>query len=179
MGTRAGSCPYNYVLVRTCTASDATGNPTTHSYEVTIQDTTPPEIHGVPADATVEYGSEPSITEALELVRATDNSGASLTVSVTETRTDGANTHEYQLTRTFSVEDECGNDVTETQIVTVIDTCPPTFNEEPADETVACSCDDFPDAPTIAGLDNCDESVVPVFTEEKVTVNGPDEYLLI
>merc|ERR1712226_659210 len=90
-----GDCDYEYQLVRTCTATDPTGNSGTEVTTISVQDTTPPVIHGVPANVTVEYGSVPPLEDALDHVMATDNSGGQINLTVSETRINGDNDHEY------------------------------------------------------------------------------------
>ena len=55
---------------------------------------------------------------------AEDNCGTA-TVSFDEQRIDGSCPHEYQLVRTWTAEDGCGNASSETQVVSVIDDTPP------------------------------------------------------
>ncbi|MEZ4856149.1 MAG: hypothetical protein R2812_06720 [Gelidibacter sp.] len=67
-----GSCPSNYTLVRTWTATDACGLTTEHSQTITVQDTTAPTFNeALPADLTVECDAVPTA----ETLTATDNCG--------------------------------------------------------------------------------------------------------
>lgn len=148
-----GSCVDGYDLVRRCTASDDSGNSAYHEYTVTVQDTTTPSLYNVPDDLTSEYGEVTPINDVLEHVRADDNSGRPLTVSVTEDIVGDIATHGYTIIRTFTAEDQCGNAVEEEQTVVVEDTCPPTLSETPVDITVDCDAIPAPCTPHAVGED--------------------------
>ena len=49
----------------------------------------------------------------------------------------------YTITRAFTATDECGNQTSATQTITVQDTTAPEFTSVPADYTVECS-DEMP-----------------------------------
>ncbi|MCH7398915.1 gliding motility-associated C-terminal domain-containing protein, partial [Belliella sp. DSM 107340] len=86
------------------------------------------------------------------------------TVSFTETRADGACSNSYILTRTWTAVDECGNETTHVQTITVEDVTAPVFNETlPTDITV--SCESVPAAVVLTASDNCGEVKVE-FREE-------------
>ena len=127
-----GECPK--VIERTWTATDASGNSSTCVQTITVQDTTPPVITGVPADETVECDSVPPPAEPT----ATDNCDPDVPIVFTETRTDGDCPSRYTLTRTWTATDDCGNSTAETQVITVQDTTPPVFTNPPQDMTVEC-----------------------------------------
>ncbi|MEL6922442.1 MAG: hypothetical protein AAFO94_00225, partial [Bacteroidota bacterium] len=75
------------------------------------------------------------------------------------------------ILRKWSAEDDCGNKITATQLITLEDTTPPVFDNVPADTTVAC--DDVPVAPTVSATDNCDPGPIQVDLEE-VSGSGCD-----
>jgi len=161
-----GNCPDNYTLLRVWSATDACGNAGSATQVVTVSDTSAPEFSNVPADTTVECDSVPAIGTPT----VTDNC-ATVSANPTETRTDGNCPHNYTLTRVWIAADNCGNVATATQIVTVVDTTPPTLSGVPANVTV--ECDSIPAAPTVSATDNCTggEAGVPV-TATETRVNG-------
>jgi len=124
-----GDCPYNYTLIRTWTATDNCRNTTVHTQMITVADTTPPVLGGVPADATVECSTVPNPP----LVTAVDNctmavgEAGGIVPSFDETRTDGDCSDSYRLVRVWSAVDECGNRASATQTLTVVDTTSPTL----------------------------------------------------
>ena len=54
---QAGVCDDNYSIIRTWTATDACGNSTIEIQVITVNDTTSPELAGIPNDLTVECGN--------------------------------------------------------------------------------------------------------------------------
>ena len=159
--TRAdGACANSYILTRTWTARDECDNETTHVHTITVEDNTAPVFNEtLPTDLTVSCGSVP----AAVVLTATDNCGTA-TVSYTETRADGACANSYILTRTWTAKDECDNETTHVQTITVEDNTAPVFNETlPTDVTV--SCGSVPAAVVLTATDNCGDVEV-VFTEE-------------
>ncbi len=126
----AGPYPLGQTTV-TLTVSDGIESATCEA-TITVIDTTPPVITGVPADETVECDSVPPPAEPT----ATDNCDPDVPVIFDETRTDGDCPNRYTLTRTWTATDDCGNSTTETQIISVQDTTPPVFTAMPLDTNV-------------------------------------------
>ncbi|MBV6443676.1 MAG: hypothetical protein EPGJADBJ_05459 [Saprospiraceae bacterium] len=101
-----------------------------------------------------------------------------LQVTFSETDNQGAdpancNFYNYTITRTWSVEDDCGNANTHVQVITVQDVTPPTFNGVPANVTISCN-QAVPPVPTnVTASDNC-SAVSPVtFTEVSTKGSNP------
>jgi hypothetical protein len=130
---------------------------------VTVVDTTPPVLSGVPANVTVECDSvpEPAVPTAL------DNCDADVDIVFSETRIDGDCPYNYTLSRTWTATDNCGNFDLQTQILTVQDTTAPqlacafesVLDDEGTDEAGDEDQDEYVDGLfTIrySGTDNCD-----------------------
>ncbi|MEZ4782010.1 MAG: hypothetical protein R2816_10765 [Flavobacteriaceae bacterium] len=166
-----GSCPSDYILVRTWTATDECGLTTTHTQTVTVQDTTAPTFNeALPSDVTEECDA---VTDAVTLT-ASDNCG-NADVTFDEIRTDGDCPSNYILTRTWTATDECGLTTTHSQTVTVQDTTAPTFNEAlPSDVTE--ECDAVTDAVTLTASDNCGDALV-TFDEVRTDGDCPSNYI--
>lgn len=167
-----GSCESNFTLVRTWTATDASGLTTIHTQNITVQDTTRPEfVETLPGDITVECDAVPNATT----LTATDNC-SNATVSVSDVIVNGNCANNYVIERTWVATDECGLMTTHTQTITVQDTMAPvpttTF-----DETLDVSCADVPDAPVLEFSDNCSDTAgITVVFEE---TNSFDENVLV
>ena len=118
------NCPQAGTIIRTFTACDGCNNCTTVTQTVTIIDDTPPVVSDVPADVTIDC-TAPLPTD---IPTGVDDCG-----DVTVTATDGPFNPDPlcpnggTVLRTFEICDECGNCVTETQLVTIIDVTAPTF----------------------------------------------------
>ena len=110
----------------TFTVTDNCGQASTTTATFTIEDTTPPVLLSVPADATVECNAVP----APATVTATDACGSAsvaLVVTTTQTSNGSCTDNTYTLTRTWTATDECGLKSTATQVITVQDTTVPVF----------------------------------------------------
>nr|WP_229734117.1 T9SS type A sorting domain-containing protein [Flavobacterium orientale] len=160
-------------VTRTWTATDCSGNSSSASQTITIEDTTAPVFVGnLPANMTVECDVVPEPT----VVTATDNCGE-VTVIFSEQSEAGDCVGNYTLTRTWTVTDCAGNTTSHTQIVTVEDTTAPDFVEDlPADMTR--ECDDVPVAEVLTALDKCSNANV-TFAEARVDGNCVGNYTLV
>ena len=114
-----GMCTGDYVLTRTFTASDDCGNENSALQVITIIDTTAPELT-IPSDYTTECSDEIPFDNAV----AVDNCGEVI-ITVDESTESNGCSGSYVIQRTFTASDDCGNTVTDTQTITVIDTTPP------------------------------------------------------
>ncbi|MBI2925201.1 MAG: carboxypeptidase regulatory-like domain-containing protein [Verrucomicrobia bacterium] len=110
-----GPCAGSYTLTRTWTVTDACGNRATAKQTVTVTDTKPPVLGGVPADVTVECDSVP----APAMPTATDACDPSPKIEFSETTSAGDCVDGYVLTRTWKSTDRCGNSVTATETITI------------------------------------------------------------
>ncbi|TXH56943.1 MAG: hypothetical protein E6Q89_04835, partial [Bacteroidia bacterium] len=171
-----GNCANNYTLTRTWTATDESGNETVYTQIVTVQDTTKPVfVEDLPQDTTVNCDAVPDAV----VMTATDNcSGPSdITIDYTEVRTDGDCPYNYTLTRTWVATDECGNETTHVQIVTVQDTTKPVFVED-LPQDILVDCDAVPEPVILTATDNCSlTSLVTIdFTEVRTDGDCPYNY---
>jgi large repetitive protein len=165
-----------YTLTRTWTATDNCGNSITHVQVITVEDTTAPVWDQVmPVDVTVECNEVPV---APAIVTASDNCDSDVLVEFIEVRTDGSCPDTYNLTRTWTATDNCGNSITHVQVIFVEDTTAPVWDQVmPVDITV--ECDGVPAAPAVVtASDNCDSDVTVVFSEVRTDGACPDTYTL-
>src|SRR5512133_1979215 len=184
----AGNCPKVYT--RTYSIEDLCGNSATCTQEITVNDLELPVITCPgPLTAVCDITEQPAYTTYAEFTlaggTASDNCGIDETTFqlVSETSTAGNCPKVY--TRTYSIEDLCGNSATCTQEITVNDlelpviTCPGPLTavcditEQPAYTTYA----EF----TLAGgtaSDNCgiDETTFQLVSETSTAGNCPKVY---
>ena len=101
-------------------------------------------------------------------VTASDNCDDDLTLDYSEVSTveEGCGT----ITRTWSVEDHCGNATTAIQVIEVIDEEAPVLTGVPENAEVACT--NIPEIPVVTASDNCDPTLEVVFTEIDDVVEG-------
>jgi len=119
----SGSTFFDGTTPVTCTASDSTGNTATGSFNVTVGDTTPPNVL-VPDDITVE-ATMPSGAVVTFTAAANDNADGPLTPVCSPAS--GSTFALGTTTVTCSATDSRGNTGTATFHVTVQDTTPPTL----------------------------------------------------
>ncbi len=125
-----GECNLNYKLTRTWTATDPCGNSTTMVQVIFVKEITPPAFTTpVPADVTVDCGNLPT---PVNMTATESCTGNVIAATYTDTRQNlGGNGCTYQVLRTWSATDPCGNTSTVTQTITVQDTTRPAFTVLP------------------------------------------------
>jgi hypothetical protein len=161
--TATQGCPY--VITRTWTATDECGNQSVATQVIEVVDTQDPTLQGVPANAIVECSDIP----AAPVVTATDNCDQNIAVEYNEEIVP-VNNCTYNIVRTWSAMDDCGNEVSASQTLQVVDTTQPELIGVPADATV--ECDEIPSTAIVYGDDNCDDNVEVDF-EEVVSLGCP------
>ena len=117
----------------TCTATDSQANSATKSFKVTVRDTRPPTIAGVPADKSVEASSPAGASVTFASPTASDVVDGARPVSCVPA---SGSTFPITITTvTCSTEDAAGNDSQATFKVAVVDTTRPALTV-PADKVV-------------------------------------------
>jgi gliding motility-associated-like protein len=155
------------VITRTYSITDECGNVTLVTQTITIDDTTDPTASN-PADIIAPGGPAPAPDPAV-VTDAADNCTANPVVEWVSDSSDGAPCPET-ITRIYSVTDDCGNQITVTQLILITDPFPPTASN-PAPVAVQCIGDvPTPDPAVVTDAD--DNNGVPVVTWEDDTSNG-------
>ncbi len=165
-------CPGSYIITRTWTASDECGNANTHVQTISVGDNIGPVILGdLPFDTTVSCDGVPSVP-TLSVVDQCSNAA----ITFSETNNAGSCATEYQLVRTWTASDECGNTSSHQQIINVTDNSAPVFNGVlPANVTV--DCDVIPAASLLTATDNCGAAQVS-FSENEVAGSCAGNYTI-
>jgi len=171
--TTSGSCPEEYALMRTWTATDNCGNTATATQTIFVFDATAPILANVPADSNEECDAIPPVPTN---ITATDNCDIDVQVDFAEVIADNA--CGQTITRTWTATDNCGNQDIQTQIINVGDSAPPVITGVPAD--ISAECDEIPNVPNnIVVTDNCDDDITLELTETTTPGSCPEEYALI
>ncbi|MCF6405228.1 gliding motility-associated C-terminal domain-containing protein [Chitinophaga filiformis] len=169
--SQPGACPSNYQLIRKWVAVDACGNASdTLKQIVTVRDITPPVFDGTaPANITVSCDQVP----AGEPLTATDNcTPGTITVTPVDVRKTLSGSKcdgNYQIVRTWTATDLCGNKAVLTQTITVQDNVKPVFSIT-VPPVITVNCDSVPDVTAVTATDNCTATV-------KVKVSQRKEFL--
>jgi hypothetical protein len=147
-----GTCPDTYTITRRWTAMDDCGNTRTASQRITVRDTQKPVFISVPGNITIQC-SDP--IPAMVLPVATDNCDASVTVTyVGQWFMNTTCPGNYQIMRSWSAVDNCGNSTVAAQIIQVLDTQAPTFTNVPQSVTLECN-QPIPPLSNSTATDNC------------------------
>ena len=162
----AGVCDFTVNV--TWEVIDNCDNVTFTTAEFRLEDNQAPNISNVPASTTVECNNIPGASTPT----VTDSCDPNPSINFNETTQPGTCPGDFILTRTWVVEDDCGNTNTAVQVITVEDTTPPAFNNQPANQTV--SCDAVPPAANVTISDSCDPNPSIVFSETRT--NGTCDF---
>ncbi|MFN0013238.1 MAG: hypothetical protein ACKVU2_01705, partial [Saprospiraceae bacterium] len=160
-----GSCTDSYVLVRQWTATDACGNTRTATQRISVIDTQKPAFVSIPANVTVQCSAIPAVASPT----ATDNCDASVAITyIGQTKTSGACANAYTLTRRWAASDNCNNNVSISQRITVVDNTKPVFTAFPANTTISCS-DLIPPIGSATATDGCGTALVVYLGQTSVS----------
>ncbi|MCK0109847.1 BspA family leucine-rich repeat surface protein, partial [Flavobacteriaceae bacterium S0825] len=156
----------NGTITRTWNITDACGNVAeTRTQIITIKDSTNPTASN-PADINVECEADVP-TPDVTVVTDEDDNCSTPTVTWVKDESDNGSCPET-ITRTYKVEDACGNSIEVQQKIIIKDETPPTL-VVPQDITVQCNA--VPPPPSVSSLkaqatDNCDDDVQVIYQGE-------------
>jgi gliding motility-associated-like protein len=164
-------CPQNYLIIRTWTASDSCGNSSFAQQQILVRDFEAPVFIDPPQDITLSCGDTiPTPPLSLEVE---DNCSGQLFVTFNESLSGWSYCDIITRTRTWRVEDQCGNISTHSQYITQMDQSAPIFENVPGDITV--SCENLPsNQPTVS--DDCDPDLEIIYTVDTLVFNCPGTY---
>ncbi len=153
-----GDCPGNYILTRLIEIQDACGNRNNHNWVITVVDTDAPVFVNQAPNLVLDCSAPIPPLEVL----ATDVCSSTIEYAndVQNIPTDCG----YQLIRTRTATDACGNSATLTQTVTVEDFAPPVFSFLPENLTLSCN-QTIPSIQLPTATDLCSGDVFVTVTE--------------
>ncbi len=173
MTVATDGCAFGYVIMRTWTAEDESGNVATCMQIITLTDDIPPVIT-CPTDVTIscEESTDPSNTGNAS---ASDICDSSPDLNYSDVTLEGTCPHQYIINRTWIAEDDCGNSSTCLQLIFVDDDVPPII-VCPADLTIECTSAFPTDLAT--ATDNCSTDLTITYSDiicvnPIVGFNGP------
>lgn len=175
--TPSGICPQNFTISRTWTAFDNCSNSSQCVQLITVIDNLAPQVI-CPINATVECSAS-ILPAATGFATATDDCDANPIIDFEDVSNPGICADAYELIRTWTATDQCGNEGTCEQIIQVMDTTTPVI-DCPLGVDINCA---ESIEPTNTGLptatDNCDG--VPEFNYSDIlTPSGlcPQNYTI-
>ena len=162
-------------------AVDGCGLYDTVSAKFTGIDTIAPVFLGIPSDTMVNCMDAVPPTPMVTVSDNCSDIGPDplFTEVSTQTTGEGCSDYSYTITRTWEASDSCGNMAIRTQVITVVDTMPPTFTTPP-DTSVICGMATMPDStgePTDLA-DNCGTDLTLSYTELIDTLGCPQQQLI-
>ncbi|MFN9798566.1 MAG: hypothetical protein ACK54P_01000, partial [Bacteroidota bacterium] len=160
--TTPGSCPQNFTVVRTWSATDNCGNVGQATSTYQVLDTTPPVLT-IPSDTTIECDAMiPAGSWS-----ATDNCGA-VSGNFVEVTVPGVCENSFSILRTYTVSDECGNTTSQTQTITLLDTTDPVIT---GPLEIQLPCDNVTGI-FVTAADNCDGDVLIEIVSDQLVSGG-------
>ncbi|MFV5691198.1 T9SS type A sorting domain-containing protein [Flavobacterium sp. LT1R49] len=168
--TTPGSCPSNYSVTRTWTATDDCGNTATCSRTINVQDTTPPVITCPTVVSPINCPATPTFGTAT----ATDTCDPSVAITFADVTTPGNCPGNYSVTRTWTATDDCGNTASCSRTINVQDTTPPVITCPTVVSPINCPA--TPTFGTATATDTCDPSVAITFADVTTPGNCPGNY---
>ena len=166
--TTPGTCPQEYSVTRTWTATDACGNAASCSQTISVTDNTGPTITCAPA-AAIECPATPDFPAPM----VSDLCDPNPVVTFRDATAPGTCPQEYSVTRTWTATDACGNAASCSQTISVTDTTAPTIACAPA---AAIECPGTPSFPAPMVSDLCDPNPVLTFSDATTPGTCPQEY---
>jgi hypothetical protein len=146
------------VITRTWTATNFCGNSVTVVQVLSSYDNIAPVVQYATPDMTISCSDDVPEVEVIFI----DNCDTQLTVVVnTQIQGFGCN---LQIIKTCVATDNCGNSISATTVITIVDTTAPLLIGAPEDMTV--DCNELPSPVMLEATDNCDTDVQVTFTEE-------------
>ncbi len=142
-------------VIRTWIATDQCGNTAQVVQHITVEDNEPPVFVHIPPDQTLECDKTP----ADAYPNVTDNCSDAIQISLQTETIEGTCANESQMIRTWTATDVCGNTAVGTQIITIVDTTPPTFDTTALPD-LTVSCDEIPDLDAMMATDACSGQIL-------------------
>ncbi|MFE3869582.1 hypothetical protein ACFX5E_16085, partial [Flavobacterium sp. LS2P90] len=177
-------CQGGFTIARTWSLTDSCGNKATDQIQtITIRDNTPPTFT-TPADKTIYTDATCTYNKNIEFTGDVLDEADNCSTGIQATYTDGEPVAivgckgGFTIARTWSLSDNCGNESTALQTITIRDSTPPTFNT-PVDKTIytdaTCTSNtniEFT-GDVLDEADNCSTGIQATYTDgEPVAIGG-------
>lgn len=173
----AGNCTAATTVTRHWTALDECGNSTIAQQTITIlPDQTAPTFAAMPEPTTVSCAQGATPIFASPIVTDNCATGATLTITHADAWSNGGNSAcaNQTVTRTWTATDACGNAVTASQSVTIVDDVAPVFTSVPAGLTI--SCNDPVEFGSVAVTDGCSSFTITK-TDDIIPLGCSQQYM--
>lgn len=148
------TCANRYTITRTYVATDNCGNTSTCTQSIIVFDDSAPTVT-CPMNVTVECANQVPLPNTSSVIATDSCGGTPEVVHTSDVRNSIICANRFNIVRTYTATDACGNTATCTQLITVFDdtppmiTCPPSVTVECASEVEAA------DPGQVVATDNC------------------------
>ncbi len=163
-----------FTIVKVWTVTDDCGNRTSASQIINAVDTTNPTFDNAPGDATVACENIPDPAN----VTAFDNCDIDVEVTFSEQTFGTGDCGNWEVIRTWTATDDCGNQSVAQQILTISDDIDPVFTGVPGDVTIECD-ESLPVSADPTASDNCDNDVTITVADMRNPGSCPGEYVVL
>jgi hypothetical protein len=184
-----GSCPHNYRLTRTWTATDGCGNASSEVQIVTVEDTTAPKFEFIDEYIADYEPGQNVFVECSELGNisqviannavATDNCSGNTPVTYTLEDLGSFNCLEFGYSgafiSTWTSTDECGNTATATINWFLVDETAPVFQGLPED--TCADADNLPPVADVQAVDDCELAALTFSQSDPIDCEGGGQYI--
>jgi len=165
------SCANQFNIIRTWTATDTCGNTSTASQYIMVFDSIAPVFTYVPDTLWLECAS--GIPPAsVDSVAVADNCTNGIALAVADSIVNEFCLNQYDIIRTWTATDTCGNTSVASQYIIIFDSIAPVLYDVPADTGVCCA-DSIPPPVAVTAFDNCDGDLPVTLTEVVSDSTGP------
>lgn len=130
-------CPYNLKITREWRVTDTCGNTAIRLQTINVSDMTSPSFI-VPADTTIACQFAGNLNVTGRPTGLNDNCDPNPTISFTDVNISGSCINSFQILRTWSASDTCGNIAIQTQHITVVDDEIPQITTPAQDMIILC-----------------------------------------
>ncbi len=167
-------CGYSGSYTNSWVFTDACGRTIADYIQViTIIDDSPPTFSSLPNDTIINCSDIPQFAQA----EVEDSCSFNIDLSFDDVVTNGSCDGDFNITRTWTAIDECGNVSTASQTIIAQDTTPPNLESE-LDEDIVQICESPPEIPELEFSDNCSSNLSVIYNEETQTIDA-DNYDII
>jgi hypothetical protein len=161
-------------FIRHWIATDGCGNTSVADQQITVNDTQAPIITNFPEDETVSCSEIPSAEDAL--ITFEDDCG-NVTTDYSQVIVDGNCANSYNLERTWTFTDACGNSSSQTWTIYVVDEEMPIVIGVPPNAVINCG-EEIQDA-VVTAIDNCSSPENITISLHAKTTDIPCGYIFV
>ena len=162
--TIPGDCMNEEIIRRTYTVTDRCGNAKSETQTISVEDNEAPIIRGQTEDFTISCEFPIPVFD----LGVIDNCDNNLDTLIIRESVQGDCPNESTLTQIFSFSDDCGNTVLDTIIITIEDNSPPTLEADNFVPNLVIACDQEMPILNFTVLDNCDSDIEIIETRDSI-----------